>query len=535
MKPTPSSGLARRTPDEASVAIVDARARIGAARALALLVERHATSTKDAHAAELRELLRQLIARTRHTSLVLRMHDGTLAIEGVPLDKTQLQSEGILGGLQDQLVRRGISLLSIRDGAAPGELLTLAGLLAKDGPVTGEQAAVGSAGSAPSSRQNSDAFTSQRELLRTWSVLVVAGHAPALGVTDSESHGGGSGTRTGTGTARTADNWSRLSNTADNWSRLSNARTDIAAVTAVTTLVDNVDGYAERNDAEAVENVARAIVHAIDAVGAGAGRLALEGGLRRILRPNIIALLASRLPLTSDRPALLALFARAGDVGVRALQDGLMSASDPLSRRVYFDAIVSLDMGGSLLLEALRDPRWFVVRNTAALIGEMNIADADRELITLLGSDDERIRIAAARALIRIRTPKALSALHGAIDDANVEVRRLSATSYTIVSAIAGAARPAAIPLAAALDREQDEDVALEMMAALGRLGSADAVQRLMRIAQSPSLDGSNSATPDARGRTPRPGWARIAALEALVDARGENIRDWIRENGLGA
>jgi hypothetical protein len=288
-------------------------------------------------------------------------------------------------------------------------------------------------------------------------------------------------------------------------------------------LVDDIDLHAARGDAEAVERVARAIAHAIDAVGAGAGRLALEGGLRRILRSDVIVLLAARLPVTGDRAALLAVFARAGDVGVRALRDGLMAAADPLSRRAYFDAIVSLDMGGSLLIESLHDSRWFVVRNTAALLGEMNIAGADAALIALLSSDDERIRIAAARALIRLRTPTALSALHAAIDDASTEVRRLSATAYTVAST-SGTVRPTAIRLAAALDREQDEDVGLEMMAALGRLGSADAVQRLMRIAQSPTVDTTRPLTGDDRGPTPRPSWARIAALEALVDARGEAV-----------
>jgi hypothetical protein len=62
------------------------------------------------------------------------------------------------------------------------------------------------------------------------------------------------------------------------------------------------------------------------------------------------------------------------------------------------------------------------------------------------------------------------------------------------------------------------------MMAALGRLGSADAVQRLMRIAQSPTLDASRPVAADDRGLAPRPRWARIAALEALVDARGDAV-----------
>jgi HEAT repeat protein len=63
-----------------------------------------------------------------------------------------------------------------------------------------------------------------------------------------------------------------------------------------------------------------------------------------------------------------------------------------------------------------------------------------------------------------------------------------------------------------------DEDVALEMLAALGRLGSADAVQRLLRIALPiiPDMSGDGAATRDP--------WVRIAALEALVRARGAQM-----------
>ena len=76
--------------------------------------------------------------------------------------------------------------------------------------------------------------------------------------------------------------------------------------------------------------------------------------------------------------------------------------------------------------------------------------------------------------------------------------------------------RPPAARLAAALEQEPNEDVALEMLAALGRLGGADAVQRLLRIA----LPGGE--TTGERTGIARDPWQRIAALEALVRARGQ-------------
>jgi len=128
--------------------------------------------------------------------------------------------------------------------------------------------------------------------------------------------------------------------------------------------------------------------------------------------------------------------------------------------------------------------------------------------------DDERIRIAVARALMRLRTPAALSALHRMVNDPHPELRRLAAAAYGLSGSIPGHPRPAAGPLSTALDGETDDDVALEMLAALGRLGSSHAVQRLLRIV----LPSNNRADGDS---SLRGSWLRIAALEALVHARG--------------
>jgi hypothetical protein len=83
-----------------------------------------------------------------------------------------------------------------------------------------------------------------------------------------------------------------------------------------------------------------------------------------------------------------------------------------------------------------------------------------------------------------------------------------------------GRSRPAAGPLSVALNKETDDDVALEMLAALGRLGSSHAVQRLLRIAL-PAPASAESTEP----ATPAESWIRIAALEALIRARGSAMR----------
>jgi HEAT repeat protein len=219
---------------------------------------------------------------------------------------------------------------------------------------------------------------------------------------------------------------------------------------------------------------------------------------------------------------------------VAALLGLLGRTDDPRIRRACFDAIVALDAGTELVLEALDDPRWYVVRNAAALLGELRAHDADRALARLLAHGDARVRLAVARALVRLRSPAALAALQQALGDASPDVRRLAATAFALGAHLPGTSRPSAAPLIHALEAETDEDVALEMIAALGRLGSADAVQRLLRVAQRPPLDPTTGELPE-----PQPAWMRVAAIEALVVARGsaplERVLAELREDADGA
>jgi HEAT repeat protein len=255
-------------------------------------------------------------------------------------------------------------------------------------------------------------------------------------------------------------------------------------------------------------------------IGGGSGRLALEGAVRHLMRPQVLDLLASRLPFTQDGSTLLPLIARAGDAAVSSLLTHLFAAQDGMARRAYFDAIVAMDVGAALLFDSLSDSRWYVVRNAAALLGEMNVEQADTALLPLLSHQDERIRIAVARALFRLRTSAALAGLHRTVNDSHPEVRRIAAAAYGLSGTLPGRSRPAAGPLSAALNSETDDDVALEMLAALGRLGSSHAVQRLLRIALPAAADGGTEER-----ATPRESWIRVAALEALIRARGNAMR----------
>lgn len=515
-----------RTPDSGMVRVAaEGRASRAVAQALGVLVERlmslgparaqpmESAGTTGASAASpepsdtefspAREALRHLVARSREGVMLCRVVNGTLILEGVPVDRGP-NADAVLAMLLRRLIELDIGSLTIREGAAPGELLTLAGLLAQPAghthapTVADESRAIG--GQTPASAQAAELTSvpvadGPAELLRTWSVLVTAN-------------------------ARERPKESPPAPPGSAFARFSAARSDDAIVAAVEALAEVLDDAQRRGDASAIESIARACMTRLQTTGESSGRLALESLLRRLHRAPVLDLLALQLPHSADRASLLQLFARAGDAGVDVLVHHLMTTDDSRGRRAYFDGIIAMDAGSRALFDALRDGRWFVVRNAAALLGEMGAEHADEELIALLRHDDARLRVAAARALMRLRTVKSLHALHATIDDANPELRRLSAAAFGLAGAmVGGGVRSPAARLAAALEVESDHDVALEMLAALGRLGTADAVQRLIRIAMPATTDTNGAPI----GET-RPAWIRIASLEALVKARGSQM-----------
>ena len=534
----PPLGYRRATPSSSGDsgiqrAVPDGRAARGTLRSLALLVDRMVTlgvgreGALDASVASaVRDALRQFTSRIREVPILCRVLEGQFVLAGEPVDRGLTRDDPLLGTLLFRCLSLGVGGITVRQGAAPAELLTLATYLARSragerAPATDDTPTSMSAVSDPH----------PRELLRSWSVLVTpedqpGGHrlpTPAAGfaavlVPETRSAesplGGSQGLDADMAAHEQAMHVGEVHGPSLALAKLAAAHDDATSMRIVDSLVPMIDDAEFRGDARVLEQIALSTVSQLHAVGGGAGRLALERLLRRLQHRSSLELLGKRLPYVQDRTRMLELLSRSGETAVDILVKHLMEVDDAAARRVYFDSIVQLDIAGPALFDLVRDARWYVVRNAVALLGEMGVEHADTAMLPLLQHDDDRIRVAAARALVRIGTPKALQGLHVAIDDRSNEVRRIAAVSYGLTTGTAGMVRPPAARLAMALEKETDEDVALEMLASLGKLGSADAIQRLLRIALPQQQVGDN-AEPS------REAWLRIAAIEALVKARG--------------
>lgn len=227
--------------------------------------------------------------------------------------------------------------------------------------------------------------------------------------------------------------------------------------------------------------------------------------IRRLARGRLVRAVASRLPgaTTTDATQLIAILSHAGEEGADAVIEQLVEATDRGHRRVYFDTLTHLKSGVSSLVHMLGDAQWFVVRNAAELLGRIGAREAESALCALLTHDDERVRASAIAALMQLGTPSGQRAVVEALEDQSATVRRFAAGALAI-----GSPAQMAPPLIRALDRERDEEVQAACVLSLGRLGTAEAMDRVATYAQ------------PSRGLFKRNAPAvRLAAIQALGHA----------------
>jgi len=221
--------------------------------------------------------------------------------------------------------------------------------------------------------------------------------------------------------------------------------------------------------------------------------------LKRMYSKALLEAVAEVANHPVDRDAALLVLRRAGEDGVEVLLDLLVAAPTIEERRGLFMALTGMKEGTDQLVHMLGHPQWFVARNVAELAGELGLQEAVPGLGQQLSHSDERVRKAAALALAKIGSSAAAEPLRRALRDVSPEVRIQAALG---VGKKSGAL---AMPLVAAMEEEEDENVERELILALGRIASAAAVQALIKFAQ-----------PGGRLFGRKPGGLRVAAVEAL-------------------
>ncbi len=243
-------------------------------------------------------------------------------------------------------------------------------------------------------------------------------------------------------------------------------------------------------------------------------RLRYGVALRRVLQTEVLTPLIEYLldPLYAKDVALI--MKRAGDRGTQILLDLLVEAPTFAERRAYMQALEHAEAGTEMLVGMLDHHEWFVVRNVSDLIGEMQIQDAVPALGRAAEHSDSRVRLSAGLALAKIGTPLAMKFLGKLLRDEEPAVRS------GIVKHVKGTGLGAlAMPLVNAASVEDVEEIECEIYRALGRIGSKNAVEALLKVAE-----------PVGMLKARRVAAQRVAAVEGLASAGTDRAVQALRE-----
>jgi HEAT repeat protein len=278
---------------------------------------------------------------------------------------------------------------------------------------------------------------------------------------------------------------------------------------SVTKALDDLVSLAEHNvrvgKGAAIADLLHGVVKRDAVMPDGEIKRAYAFAMRRLSKPALLRAVASLIPKKPERKQdFYEVLERMAEDGAEALIEQISQAQTSEDRRSLFEVLTVVEAAVPALTRMLGDSRWFVVRNAADLLGEMNAAAAEDALIALLRHTDDRVRRSATNALLKLGTPDALKSIYEAVNDVSPEVRMQAAaaiatkrdgrTSSTLIRAI---------------EDEDDADVQLAMIAALGRVATHDAVQKLMKLAE-----------PEARLFRKKNISIRVAAVQALGEAR---------------
>jgi HEAT repeat protein len=441
--------------------------------------------------------LRAVVTVSKQSSVRLRNKEGRLAVNGLvmPQALTGVQE------LAERLAVHTIDEIEIDQSAAPAELLALARLLAVE------------------STTSSDAADFSQRLSELASATVRVQRAAA----------------TEAAPMRTAEAEPAPESVPDDVQarvpRLLARLAEPLDPAAAQQVVDELAFVAEQATREGrtgdVAEILAALLDREAAIVDPDVRRVLLLVVRRLTKPVVLRPVAA---LLAADPAAAAraerILQRVGQDGVDAVVDQYTSSRSARERLVYRAVVSRLPLARAALLQMLSDPRWYTVRLAAEFLGELGAEEAERPLAELLSHDDDRVRRAATRALARIESTFTFDAIARAVADESPTVR---------LEAVAGlAARKGAragAMLANAIDTEGEQEVQFAILGALGRIATADAVQKLVKAAEAASglfasrkNIGLRVAAVYALGEARTAG--ALGALRALGTDKDREVRD---------
>lgn len=474
------------------------------ARLVALLLD--GASRVDDQKAQLRAIM----AVSRDLPVALSAVGETLLLDGGPLPEAIAGAED----LASRLAAHGLLQVALDPDATAADVLGLARALAAD-----------PAPEAPG-RALADRLAGQGA--RTVSVVVAGGAAAPASAPPAHPPLAGAGDEGDDPMWRAFAARRVPAGTAgDVVSRLDAARSLGATLRALDDLVTLAEDAQQRDDRAAVGEVFHAIVARERSLTDAEARRAYEMAIRRLSRPTALRAVVRLLVERRDRlEEHMAVLARAGEEGTDAVIEALTASEDMKERRAFFDSLTRLNAAVPTLVHMLGDQRWYVARNAADLLGELRAAAGEAPLVELVKHEDDRVRRAAVVALAALGTPRAMQTVHAALADASPQVRMGAA-----VGLASRRGQASVVTLVRALDEETDAEVQQTILTTLGRLGTPEAIAKLVKVAEPEGWLFNRKPTPMRVQAVRALAEAKaspqaVSALRSLKDDRAREVRD---------
>ncbi len=273
----------------------------------------------------------------------------------------------------------------------------------------------------------------------------------------------------------------------------------------------------------------------LDALAAESGRAdrsrvfrdSAQGALRRVATEPLLNALAELLPAGGElREQVLRVFLFVRGEAVSVLEAVLFRATDASLREAVFRAMLEVDPENTRLLErVMTEP---VAGRARALLELAALPDLDpaltlRWLERTMRHPDASVRADVVRLATRLGGRRGMRIVVELLGDADLAVRRAAAHG------LGSLAEPAAVPfLARLLNESGDEELQLEAVASLGRIGTPETLPVLTSVLSRRQLFSGRRllklklAAVGALGRIPLPGARDV--LASLAGGRDSDL-----------
>lgn len=258
---------------------------------------------------------------------------------------------------------------------------------------------------------------------------------------------------------------------------------------AVEALLSGSSGAAEEVErmAEALRErltldpLADAVERLLEAAGDPPDETILEAA-RSIMNPAVASRIVQRMARERDEERLAEYNRMCKHLGLlmaNAFRGALTESTDEHARRVYHDALIGMGQESRPVIEGMiEDDNRFLVLSAVAILGEIGGPRAVELVTSALADTDPRVRREALLSLGKLGDEEAGQLVLGSFEDPDHNVRVAAAIAAGELALERGLR-----PVLAMLAEEDEPDVLISLLGALGQIGDPGAVQAIEKHA----------------------------------------------------